>query len=230
MSLLRELGVDWYTTKASLAGQSPELSRAIILPFVAEIADAAHLSSQANTIGSNIRVRPKLDIELGEIKTKIVVASKPKVRPPVVSSEPIVSFNLLVATSSNYAFVCDVKTCPLNAIWERSVKSFLDEISFSMGQSVNSRISLNYFSWPLLDNIHTNLGEVQLSQLLNGFLQQRIAIDKKAIILFGENAQRYVKPFISNADIKSVNSIGLGKLFSSPNLKAELWEKLQLIN
>lgn len=229
MSLMREIGIDWYIPRASLANQLPQLNHVILTPSKDLSVESSHAATADSSVASTSRTRPKLDIELDAIPAK-KLAVKPPVKSPVAVAEAIRDFDLLVASNTNYIFVCDIKASPLNAVWERSVRQFLDEISFSLGALVNEQCSLDYFSWPLQENVRSNLGEIQLSQLLNGFLQQRVSVDKKVAVLFGDNAQRYVNPFLLAKNIPMVKSTNLGKLFSMPVLKAQLWSDLQLIS
>jgi hypothetical protein len=229
MSLMREIGIDWYIPRASLANQLPQLNHVILTPSKDLSVESSHAATADSSVASTSRTRPKLDIELDAIPAK-KLAVKPPVKSPVAVAEAIRDFDLLVASNTNYIFVCDIKASPLNAVWERSVRQFLDEISFSLGALVNEQCSLDYFSCPLQENVRSNLGEIQLSQLLNGFLQQRVSVDKKVAVLFGDNAQRYVDPFLLAKNIPMVKSTNLGKLFSMPVLKAQLWSDLQLIS
>jgi hypothetical protein len=179
-----------------------------------------------------IKVKPNIDFGLDTVKEspkqELIIVQK---APSRVVIEKIDSFNLLVASSSSLVFVTDVKTNPLTAVWERSVRQFFDEIELACDSNGKKVQSLDYFSWPIAGNANVNLGEDQLIQLLAGFMHQRILGDKKGVILFGDNAKQYGTPVVSDIDnLQVIAAPSLGTIFTSVAAKAALWRDLQALN
>jgi hypothetical protein len=233
MSLLRELGVDWYVPKAIFVSQPQQIDRITMLRCDHDFTGHSVVSNNNSnhvSVSSIARSFPKLDIDLDGVKDKIENNVKPKAKPIVKAKELIPSFNLLVARSASLVFVTDVKANPLTAVWERSVRQFFDEIETSCGLDGKKVQSLDYFSWPIAGSANVNLGEDQLIQLLAGFMRQRILGDKKGVILFGDNAKQYGTSVVSDINnLQVIAASSLGVMFTSVAAKAALWRDLQAL-
>jgi hypothetical protein len=234
MSLLREIGVDWYAPRDFLAINPLSLERVHIT-----LADEVKPPVEAQAVGVSkstqpvsIKVKPIIDFGFDSQKSKpiaeaLVVAPGSKTTPVVKSV--IAPFNLLVVSGEYLVFVVDIKISPLSAVWERSVRQFFDEIELACGSSVNRAQSIDYFSWPIAGNTSMSLGEDQLIQLLAGFMRPRISDDVKGIVLFGDNANQYSTSVFSSKNNAQVITVpGLAAMFTSFSAKASLWKDLQV--
>jgi hypothetical protein len=234
LSLLREVGVDWYIPRMPLAVIQNPLPNVTISPAIKTEVKKGLVSAISRDIdtGPLIKAKPNIDFGLDIVKKsqkkELVIA--PKVSPRIVI-EKANSFNLLVAASASLVFVTDVKTNPLTAVWERSVCQFFDEIKTACRLNSNTVQSLDYFSWPIAGSANVNLGEDQLIQLLAGFMRQHILGDKKGVILFGDNAKQYGTSVVSDIDnLQVIAAPSLGAIFTSVAAKAALWRDLQVLN
>jgi hypothetical protein len=235
ISLLREIGVDWYLPNRPLGLNPPVLEKVLISPvglktplLSSEIADITEVKKLNTT---KTKTKPAIDFGLDTVKKSTkkdsVIASKAA---PRIVIEKIDSFNLLVASSGSLVFVTDVKTNPLTAVWERSVRQFFDEIDRACSSTDKKVQSLDYFSWPIAGSGNKSLGEDQLIQLLTGFMRQRIVGDKKSVILFGDNAKQYgTSVVLSMNGLQVIAAPALGVMFTSVTAKAALWRDLQAL-
>jgi hypothetical protein len=232
-SLLRELGVDWYIPREELLLEPTLLQKNTIYPllqFSSKI-ETAPLHDDATIVRSLTKSKPQIDFGLDTakklIKNEQAVAATPA---PRIATVKIASFNLLVASSGSLVFVTDVKTNPLTAVWERSVRQFLDEIDLACSSKNIKVQALDYFSWPIAGSGNQSLGEDQLIQLLTGFMRQRIVGDKKCVILFGDNAKQYgTSVVLSMNGLQVIAAPALGVMFTSVTAKAALWRDLQAL-
>jgi hypothetical protein len=235
MSLLREIGVDWYVPRQSLASEPCALAKVQISP-VALVKENKPSTLTVDVAGKQAQRKHMPNIDFGldqstpKFATNVISVEAKKARSASPAKVSIESFDLLVASGESIVFVCDVKTNPLNAVWERSVKQFFSEIQQSLCQQINVNLSLDYFSWPVRGTKNISLGEQQLMQLLFGFMGHRITDDKKAIILFGDNAKRHASSMVSSeSSIVVISASGLGEMFTKFSAKAALWRDLQNI-
>jgi hypothetical protein len=233
LSLLREVGVDWYTPITSLAVNPLRLKNVTITPEAPQSSRIEFEPLVAKTVASSLAKKSKPDIDFGLDTAKKSPKYEPVVAPklsPRIVIEKINSFNLLVATSGSLVFITDVKTNPLTAVWERSVRQFFDEIDLACSSTDKKVQSLDYFSWPIAGSGNKSLGEDQLIQLLTGFMRQRIVGDKKGVILFGDNAKQYgASVVLSMNGLQVIAAPALGVMFTSVTAKAALWRDLQAL-
>jgi hypothetical protein len=233
LSLVREFGVDWYIPRTSLLISPPSLEKVTIAAEVAPTSGVALEPVVTKPVTAPAAKKSKPDIDFGlDIVKKSAINDRiiaPKVSPRVVA-EKIDSFSLLVASSASLIFVTDVKTNPLTAVWERSVRQFFDEIEVACVLNSKKVQSLDYFSWPIPGSAKLNLGEDQLIQLLTGFMGQHITSDKKGVILFGENAKQYGSVALSSiAGLQVIAAPSLGSMFTGVAAKVALWKDLQAL-
>jgi hypothetical protein len=232
MSLLREIGVDWYTTRVALAMNPSGLD-------TVHLTRADEVKSQMESHGvsyeaesASVKVKPIIDFGLDAPKNRQVpehLAVSPSKAAPLLKAV-IVPFDLLVVSGVSIVFIIDVKTSPLSAVWERSVRQFFGEIELACDFNEEKLQSLDYFSWPIAGRANSNLGEDQLIQLLAGFMRQRISGDVKGVILFGDNAKQYSTSVVSSINkAQVITAPGLGEMFASFSAKASLWKDLQLL-
>lgn len=232
-SLLRELGVDWYLPREELLLEPTSLQKNTIYPllqFSSKI-ETAPLHDDATIVRSLTKSKPEIDFGLDTakklIKNEQAVAPTPA---PRIATVKIASFNLLVASTGSLVFVTDVKTNPLTAVWERSVRQFFDEIDLACNSNNIKVQALDYFSWPIAGSGSMSLGEDQLIQLLTGFMRQRIIGDKSGVILFGDNAKRYGVSVVSSMNsLKVITAPSLGVMFTNTAAKAALWRDLEAL-
>ena len=230
ISLVKELGIDWCIPRMLLAVKPAQLARVTISPAVESTA-SKNLVVKAAATPLVKKSTPKIDFGLDKPKTvpQTAKAINFKQRPRLVT-EQVDSFNLLVAVGSSLVFIVDVKTNPLTAVWERSVRQFFDEIETACGSNSQKVQPLDYFSWPIAGSTNVNLGEDQLIQLLAGFMRQRILGDKKGVILFGDNAKQYGTSVVSDINkLQVIAAPNLGVMFTSVAVKAALWRDLQAL-
>ncbi|MFT6412633.1 MAG: hypothetical protein ACJASL_000415 [Paraglaciecola sp.] len=230
ISLVKELGIDWCIPRMLLAVKPAQLARVTISPAVESTA-SKNLVVKAAATPLVKKSTPKIDfgLEKPKIMPQTAQAINFKQRPRLVM-EKIDSFNLLVASSGSLVFVTDVKSSPLTAVWERSVRQFFDEIDRACSSTDKKVQSLDYFSWPIAGSGNQSLGEDQLIQLLTGFMRQRIIGDKKGVILFGDNAKQYgTSVVLSMNGLQVIAAPALGVMFTSVTAKAALWRDLQAL-
>jgi hypothetical protein len=234
-SLLREIGVDWYIPRIPLAVIQNSLAKIVVSPVMKTDEKPLLEPVMPSDIAKPAlrKAKPDIDFGLDELKPSQSIVSA-EVKTPKVAAIPkaeIEKFNLLVSVSGSLVCVSDVKTNPLSAVWERSVKQFFDELQLSYDVNKEARSSINYFSWPLPGHTKMNIAEEQLGQLLNGFMQQRISGACKIVILFGDSAQRHVGSLFSDDDFPTIiKAPALGKMFTISAYKSSLWKDLQALN
>lgn len=233
LSLVRELGIDWYIPRTSLSIAAMSVENLAIAPKNTPQSDAKLVSLASPSIANPTVKRSKPDIDFGLdtakklIKNEQAVAATPA---PRIATVKIASFNLLVASTGSLVFVTDVKTNPLTAVWERSVRQFFDEIDLACSSNNIKVQALDYFSWPIAGSGSMSLGEDQLIQLLTGFMRQRIIGDKSGVILFGDNAKRYGASVVSSMNsLKVITVPSLGVMFTNTAAKAALWRDLEAL-
>jgi hypothetical protein len=233
ITTLKEMGIDWYVPRSILAADSASIERITIIREAKPQVQIESESLVSKHVTNSLVKKPKLNIDFGLDTVKRsstleqAAASKPA---PRIVAEKIASFNLLVASSGSLIFVTDVKTNPLSAVWERSVRQFFDEIDFACGAASKKVQAFDYFSWPIIGNTNMNLGEDELIQFLTGFMRQHITETKKGVVLFGDNAKQYGASVVSSInDLHVIAAPSLGVMFTNFSAKAALWSNLQIL-
>jgi hypothetical protein len=236
ISLLGQMGVDWYVPRIPLVDDVCVLEKIPVSPATAIKPQPAVIKEHGNDL-SEIAVaksRPSIDFGLDTPKPLVKAeAIETTAKASVVVSKTkamVENFNLLVISTETLICVCDVKTNPLSAVWERSVRSFFDEIYIALEKTASVGASLDYFSWPLPGTNAVSLGGNQLTQLLNGFMQQRMSGRLKGIVLFGNNSERHMASLANANDARVILAPSLGVVFSKSQYKAALWRDLQAFN
>ena len=230
--LLREIGIDVYMSNRTLHN-----ARALPISLITPLPTKTKFENKnLNSNGSAelLSIKQVVQSKTNDLISKQTYLKNSYSNNILVSSAEsensvIESFTLLTIYSPSMVFVAEVKTNPLSAVWERSVKQFFAEIEYACTQ-VRTNGEAQYFSWPLSSGANMQLGEKQLQQLLSGFLQQRIADSCKAVVMFGDVAKRYVEPIIGQSSTAQlVATESLGAIFKQAQHKRALWQKLQAI-
>jgi hypothetical protein len=156
------------------------------------------------------------------------------VRAPVpdAGSARAVAFNLLIVTfTPGVLFVSDIRQAPLTAALESGVLAFLRDVMSAIGRPPPSdAATVDYFQWPWVMKPGVDASEARAREVLDGLLgRKRRESSADLLVLMGRTARRCVNIDDGpdgQAAVQIVRSEALGRLFSTPGQKDELWRAL----
>ena len=153
-------------------------------------------------------------------------------RPAAAAGSRAVAFNLLMATfAPGVLFVSDIRKAPLAPALESGVVSFLRDVMGAIGRPLRDEsVAVDYFQWPLVRKPGVDASEARAREVLDGLLGRKlreshvdlvVVMGRTASGLMGGSEQHYAM-----RGARIVHSEALGRLFSAPGRKEELWRAL----